>query len=354
MARTLLVCAALAAAAACGCGTGGGRGRVELRGAGASFPAALYKRWFDDYTAAHPQVRIAYEATGSGAGVKAVLAGAVDFGASDAAMTEEEMAKVKHGVLLLPMTAGNVVLAYNLPGVKTLRLSRAAYVGIFRGTVTRWDDPLIRAANPDLSLPDRPVRVVVRGDNSGTTFAFTTHLAAVSKEFAAGPGVGARVKWPTGTASDGSAGLIHQVHETEGAIGYAEQGLAEHAGLPAAVLENRAGRYIAPTPAAAQEALASLDLFEDLIGWIPDPAPAAAYPIVTFTWLICYKVYDDPGKAHALRDLLGYCLDEGQDRAAPLGYVPLPRKVVRRVRTLVKQIHGREARKDAPAGGGAR
>jgi phosphate transport system substrate-binding protein len=318
-----------------------GQKPVELHGVGASFPAPLYQKWLEDYCKAHRRTRITYDSAGSGAGKKAILAGTADFGASDAAMTEEEMGQVKQGVLLLPMTSGSVVLAYNLHGAPALKLSREAYSGIFLGQVVRWNDPLIARNNPGVVLPNRPIQVVVRGDSSGTTFAFTTHLSAISKEFATRPGVSLKPAWAVGSPQDGTKGVIAHIQRTPGALGYVEHGQAEAAHLSIADLENRHGRFIRPSIASAQSALSSVELFEDLIGWIPDPTPADAYPIVTFTWIICYKEYADGKKAEALKMFLQECLGPGQEQGEPLGFVPLPEKVRRRAKTVVRQIHGR-------------
>jgi phosphate transport system substrate-binding protein len=318
-----------------------GKEPVELHGVGASFPAPLYQKWLEDYCKAHPWMKITYDPAGSGAGKKAVLDGTADFAASDAAMTEEEMGQVKQGVVLLPMTSGSIVLAYHLDGVSSLRLSREAYTAIFLGKVVRWNDPLIAGANPGVRLPDQPIQVVVRGDSSGTTFAFTTHLSAISKEFAATPGISLKPAWKVGSPQQGTGGVIDHISKTPGAIGYVEHGQAVAAQLAIAELENRQGRFIRPTIVSAQLALSSVELFEDLIGWIPDPAPADAYPIVTFTWIICYKRYDDGKKAEALKQFFRDCLGPGQQQAESLGFVPLPEKVLRRAKTEVEQIHGR-------------
>src|SRR5262249_38402547 len=168
---------------------------ITLQGAGATFPAPLYQRWFQEYTKLHPEVRINYQPVGSGAGIKQFTEGLVNFGASDAAMTDEQIAQVKAGVVLLPMTAGAVVLAYNLPGVKDLKLPRQAYVDIFLGKVTKWNDPKIAQANPGATLPDSTITVVTRSDGSGTTFAFTNHLAAVSEAWKSGPGTGTSIQF---------------------------------------------------------------------------------------------------------------------------------------------------------------
>ena len=180
---------------------------ITLQGTGATFPAPLYQKWFAEYNKLHPEVQINYQALGSGAGVKQFQQGLVNFGASDSAMTDEEMKKVKDGVVLLPMTAGSIVLSYNLPGVTDLKLSRAAYTGIFLGKIKQWDDPVIAKANPGVKLPSTPITVVTRSDGSGTTYVFTTHLSAISPEWKAGPGAGKSVNFPVGVAGKGNPGV---------------------------------------------------------------------------------------------------------------------------------------------------
>ena len=212
---------------ACSSSGGGGGSRVKLGGAGATFPAPLYTKWFKEYNAAHPNIEIDYQSIGSGGGVKDMIDHTVDFGASDVAMTDAEIAKVPEGVQLLPMTAGAIVLAYNLPGVDELKLSRDAYIGIFLGKIKKWNDPAIAASNKGVNLPDTDVNVVVRSDSSGTTEVFTKHLAAVSKEFAASPGVNKLPNWPVGTKSKGNEGVSAALATTPGAIGYVEYGYAD-------------------------------------------------------------------------------------------------------------------------------
>jgi phosphate transport system substrate-binding protein len=311
---------------------------VQLQGAGASFPAPLYTRWFKSYGQTHEGVQIDYQSVGSGSGVKAVIDKTVDFGASDAAMSAEEIARVPQGVQLLPMTAGSIVLTYNLEGVSGLKLSRKAYTGIFLGQVKKWNDPLIAEANPGIKLPSTPLNVVVRADSSGTTFVFTKHLSAVSPEFAKSPGTNKMPNWPVGTRSKGNEGVTASVKTTPGSIGYIEYGYALSQKLPTATLENKAGKFIIASTASGQAALASATLPDDMIVWASDPEAPDAYPIVTYTWLILYKQYADQRKLDTLRDLVKYAVTDGQAVATELGYIPLPQPVADKVKAAVESV----------------
>lgn len=341
-ARLFSVALLLGVCTSCSFSSSGGASdgkEIKLQGAGASFPVPLYSKWFKDYNAAHPNIEIDYQSVGSGSGVKAVIDKTVDFGASDAAMTPEEIAKVDVGVQLLPMTAGSIVLAYNLPDVKDLKLSREAYSGIFLGKITQWNDPAIAAANPGMKLPDTNVNVVVRADSSGTTFVFTKHLSAISADFAKSPGTNKMPNWPVGTKSKGNEGVSAAISTTPGAIGYVEYGYAQGAKLVTAKLENKAGKYIEPTIASAQASLAAVKMPADLIAWLPDPAGDGSYPIVTYTWIMCYKKYADADKAKALKEVLTYCLTDGQKSSEELGYIPLPANVVELDKSALKNIN---------------
>lgn len=311
---------------------------VRLQGAGASFPAPLYGRWFKTYNAAHPDVQIDYQSVGSGSGVKSVIDGMVDFGASDAAMTADEIKRVHAGIQLLPMTAGSIVLTYNLSGVRDLKLSRAAYTGIFLGRIKSWNAPEIAASNPGKSLPNLPIRLVVRADSSGTTYVFTKHLSAISPEFAESPGVNKMPSWPTGTRSKGNEGVASSVKTTPGALGYLEYGFAETQHMAMAALENKAGKFVAPNNTSGQVALSEAELPEDMVAWIPDPRSAEAYPIVTYTWLIVYRRYEDPQKLAALKDFVRYGAAEGQELALSLGYIPLPESVRKKITSAVDNV----------------
>jgi phosphate transport system substrate-binding protein len=302
---------------------------VTLQGTGATFPAPLYQKWFTEYNKEHPNVQVNYQALGSGAGIKQFQQHLVDFGASDAAMTDTEIAPVKDGVVLLPMTAGAIVLAYNLPDFTgQLKLSREAYTGIFLGKITTWNDPAITKVNPGVTLPDTKITVVSRSDGSGTTFVFTSHLSAISGEWKNGPGAGKSVNFPVGVAGKGNPGVAALIKQTPGAIGYVEYGYAVQSNMPMAMLENKSGKYVKADLNTGKNALASVQLPENLRAWVTDPQGPDSYPIVTYTWLLCYKKYQNSKTVDALKSVIKYGLTQGQSYSAELGYIPLPGNVV--------------------------
>lgn len=310
----------------------------QISGAGATFPAPLYQRWGSEYHGKNPGVEVNYQSVGSGAGVKNFLQGVVDFGASDAAMTDAEIAKAPNGAVMIPVTAGSVVLAYNLPGVDGLKLSREALAGIFLGTVTKWNDPLIAKANPDAKLPDMPVTVAYRSDGSGTTFVFTQHMAATSKDFQEKVGSDKSVTFPVGIGGKGNEGVTALIKQSPGTIGYVEYGYAKNNGLAMASLENKAGNFVAPTSASGASALASVELPANLRAWPVDPAGADDYPITSFTWLLLKGKYDDAAKLAALKGFVGYALGDGQALAEPLGYIPLPAQVIEKAKSALDSV----------------
>lgn len=320
---------------------------IKLTGSGASFPFPIYGAWFKDFSKQTKGVTVDYQAKGSGAGIQDFTNNTVDFAASDAAMDDEEIAKVKQGVVLLPMTAGEIVLSYNLPGVKALQLPRDVYVDIFMGKITKWNDPKIVAANPGVKLPDENITVVARSDSSGTTYVFTGHLSAVSEEFKNTVGHGKTAQWPKSfVKAPKNDGVTATIKQTPGAIGYIEYGYAIATKQPMAILQNKAGKFVTPGDESGKAALASAEFptnmlpgsdTPDLRVWVSDPAGAQAYPIATFTWMLFYKDQDD-GKAKALRDLVEYGLTKGQAIAPKMGYIPLPENVVERVRKAAALI----------------
>nr|WP_288466264.1 phosphate ABC transporter substrate-binding protein PstS [uncultured Pseudomonas sp.] len=315
---------------------------VRLTGSGASFPAPIYLSWFKDFSKNTPGVTVDYQSKGSGAGVQDFLNKTVDFAASDSAMSDADIAKVPEGVQLLPMTAGEIVLAYNLPGnPKGVKLPRDVYSNIFLGKITKWNDPQIAAANPELKLPDLPITVVVRADSSGTTAVFTKHLSAINADFKKELGEGNTVNWPGSDKfikSPKNDGVTATVRQTPGSIGYIEYGFAKLAKVDFAVLQNKAGQYVVPNAESGAEALAAVKMPENLVAWLPDPDGAKSYPITTYTWMIFRKDNGNPAKAKALRDMVEYSLTEGQKIADSMGYIPLPQSVVDQVRKASANI----------------
>jgi phosphate transport system substrate-binding protein len=310
----------------------------QLSGAGASFPAPLYQRWAVEYNKLHPNVQINYQSVGSGAGVKQFTQGTVDFAASDAAMSDEEIAKVKQGVVMIPATAGSIVIAFNLPGVKDLKLSRDTYVGIFLGKIKKWNDPAIAKDNPGEKLPDLPINVAFRSDGSGTTFVFTKHLAAISKDFADEVGSDKSVTWPVGAGGKGNEGVTALVKQTPGTVGYVEYGYAVNNGLSMASLQNKSGQFVKPTDESGASTLAHIEFPENLRIWPEDPSGAEDYPIATFTWLLLYKKYSDSAKLKALKEFVTYGLTDGQKFSSELGYIPLPAAVAEKSKAALASV----------------
>ncbi|OCR00703.1 phosphate ABC transporter substrate-binding protein PstS [Oscillatoriales cyanobacterium USR001] len=308
---------------------------VALTAAGASFPAPLYQRWFQDFNIANPKLQINYQSVGSGAGVEQFTKGTVDFGASDTAMKDEEIAKVPadKGVLMLPMSAGGIVIAYNLPDVTELKLPREVYADIFLGKITKWNDPKITAANPGAKLPDQNITVVRRSDGSGTTDVFTKHLSAISPEWKEKVGEGKTVEWPSpgNVGAKGNDGITTSLKQTVGAIGYIEYGYAKTNDVKFATLQNKAGNFVAYSDATGGKTLEAVVLPENLRAFIPDPEGADSYPIVSYTWMLIPKKVADPNKAKAIEAMIEYGLNEGQKVSAELGYVPLPQSVKAKV-----------------------
>ncbi|QLE40090.1 phosphate ABC transporter substrate-binding protein PstS [Nostoc sp. C052] len=322
---------------------------ISLVGAGASFPAPLYERWLADYNQQHPDVQINYQAIGSSAGVQQLIEGTVDFAASDVGITNEQAGKIKRGVIALPLTAGSIVLAYNLKPVAqqspqvnvptALRLPRQVYVDIFLGKITNWNHPRIAAANPAVSLPDLPIQVVHRTDGSGTTSVLTQHLSAISPEWKSKVGAGKSVAWRVGIGGKGNEGVTALIQQIPGAIGYVEYIYAKQNKLPVAAIENKSGNYITPTPKSVAQTLEAVKLPDDnLIAFITDPTDAQSYPIVTYSWLLTYQQYPNRVKAQALKNFVDWAVIDGQKSSLELGYIPLSKKVVVQVQSAINKI----------------
>jgi phosphate transport system substrate-binding protein len=316
---------------------------VMLQGAGATFPAPLYKKWISAYRKIEPATAIEYKAVGSGEGVKSFLADTVDFGASDAAMSDTQIASARQGAVLVPATAGLVVLTYNLPGLNgPLKLSRNTYVALLMGKIPRWNDARIQATNLDLNLPDLPVVLVARQDSSGTTFALTNHLSAISPQWRdRGPGTGKAVSWPSNTMMvRGNEGVAARVKMSVGSVGYVEYSFAKFLGMPTAHLENKEGRFVAPGDSVGEATLtANLNRIPaNLRVFIPDPDGADAYPIVTFSWLLLKEKGGNPAKQEALKRFVSWGLSEGQAFSNELGFIRLPADVAERSKVALGRV----------------
>jgi len=317
---------------------------VALTGAGATFPNPIYSKWFSDY-AATTGVRINYQPLGSGAGIRQLQEQTVDFGASDAPMSDAEMTNARGGdVLHVPTVIGAVVVTYNLPAVTTpLRLTGALVAEIFLGRVTRWNDTRIAALNPGVSLPETSILVVHRSDGSGTSYIFTDFLSAVSPTWKTALGRGKDVQWPTGLGGKGNDGVSGLVKQTPGSIGYVELAYAVQNHLPAALMQNAAGHFVAPSvesaTAAAAGVAASLPATTDYrVSIVNAPGAQQAYPIASFTWLLLYTHQPNAAKGRAIVDFVHWALHTGQTSAASLQYAPLPPALVTRLDSSLARI----------------
>ena len=301
---------------------------VSLHGAGSTFAAPLYTKWIEEYGVTHRDVSLSYDSVGSGEGVKRFIADAVDFAGSDEILTQSEAAKLREAALMVPITAGMIALAYNIPGVTSeIKLPRDVYVDIFAGAIRQWDDPRIQAANPGLTFPHRTIALVARQDGSGTTAAFTKHLAAAGPGWrAAGMGVGKLIDWPKGTMlAPGNEGVAGRIRISEGSIGYVKYWFAQRLGLRMAALQNKAGSFITPTARSGEIALSGrVAEVKELDASVADPAASGAYPITTYSWMFLYPRYADHAKGMAVRDFAEWTLSQqAQNYGAQLGYLPL-------------------------------
>jgi phosphate transport system substrate-binding protein len=312
--------------------------KITLVGSGATFPAPLYGRWFKEYTQQSKGVTVDYQSVGSGQGVKSFIEGRTDFGASDAAMSDEEIKQAGDNVVMLPMTAGSIVLSYNLEGITGLKLTRDAYVGIFLGEIKKWNDPKIAEANPGLKLPDQAISAVHRADGSGTTYVLTQHFSAINEKWKTGPGTSKSIEWPSGVGEKGNEGVAANVKKNPGAIGYVEYAYAVLSKLPMAELSNKSGKFIAPSLDSAAAALSAVELPANLRAWVTDPEGETSYPIASYTWILAKKKYENPAKAAALKTALRWCLSDGQKLSASLQYIPLPANVVSKVQAAIDTI----------------
>ena len=302
---------------------------ADLTGAGATFPYPLYSKWFDSY-ATSSGVKINYQSIGSGGGIRQLSEQTVDFGGTDAPMTDEELAKAKGGkVLHVPTALGAVAVIYNLSAVtQPIKLTGEVLAAIYQGQISKWNDARIAALNPGVALPATDILVVHRSDGSGTSYVFTDYLANVSPAWATKPGKGKEVQWPVGLGAKGNDGVAGQVKQTPGAIGYVELAYANQNKMSTASLKNAAGEFVPPSiasvTAAAAGAAAKLPANTDYRVSIVNAPGTGVYPISSFTWIILYEKQADAVKGKKLVDFLRWALGEGQTMSAPLDYAPLP------------------------------
>lgn len=313
----------------------------NINGAGATFPNPIYSKWFHEYSVLHPEVKINYQPIGSGGGIRQVSDGTVDFGASDATMTDQQIAEGKVKVTAIPTVLGAVVPVYNLPGVTAeLKFSQDALAGIYLGKITKWNDAYIAKENPGVNLPDQPILPVYRSDGSGTTFIFTDYLSKVSPLFQQQIGRGAAVKWPVGIGQKGNEGVAGMVRQSKYAFGYVELIYAEQNKMQFGLVRNKAGKFLKASTAGVTAAAAAnaKNIPADYRVSITDAVGADSYPISSFTWLLIPVQSKDAAKGKALAGFLNWMLDKGEAEAAGMTYAPLPKAVADRVRQTITTI----------------
>ena len=313
---------------------------IELQGAGATFPFPLYSKWMAEYQKANTNVRINYQSIGSGGGIRQITERTVDFGATDAPMKEDELAKAPAKLIHIPTTLGAVVVAYNLEGVTGLKLTPDVVASMFLGEITKWNDAKITKLNPGVKLPAEPIAVAYRSDGSGTTAVFTEYLAKVSPSWKDKVGAGKSVKFPVGMGAKGNEGVAGQLKMTPGTIGYIELAYAKQTNVTYASIKNAAGNFVEPSLAGISAAAASVvgTMPEDMRVSIVDAPGDATYPISAFTYILVYEEQADAAKGKALAQFLWWAVHEGQAFGADLNYAPLPAEVVTKVEAKLKAL----------------
>ena len=316
-------------------------GQTTLNGAGATFPYPMYSKWFSEYNKLHPDIQFNYQSIGSGGGLRQVIAGTVDFGASDGPMTDEQLAQAKIKIVHIPTVLGAVVPAYNVPGVSgELKFTPAALAGIFLGKITSWNDPALTSVNPGVNLPNQPLIVIHRSDGSGTTYIFTDYLSKVSNEWQNQVGKGTSVKWPVGLGGKGNEGVAGMVRQMQGSIGYVELIYAVQNNISYGTVKNASGNFVKASLDSVTAAAASVkNMPADFRVSITNAPGKDAYPISSFTWLLIPAQSKDKAKGKILADFLNWMVDDGQKMTAPLTYAPLPETVVQKVKNAIKQVH---------------
>jgi phosphate transport system substrate-binding protein len=304
----------------------------KLTGAGATFPYPIYSKWFSEYAAAHPGVEINYQPIGSGGGIRQVTAGLVDFGATDAPATDEQLASSKTKLTHIPTVLGAVVPIFNVPGVSDIKFSPDVLADIYLGKIDSWDNARIAKDNPGVKLPGQKIIVVHRSDGSGTTFIFTDYLTKISKEWASGPGKGASPSWPVGVGGKGNEGVAGLVRQLPGAIGYVELIYALQNKMSFGEVKNAAGNFVRASIEGVTEAAASVKTIPaDYRVSITNAPGATAYPLSSFTWLLVPLKSPDAAKGKVLKDLLSWIVNSGESEVQSLSYAPLPPSVAEKV-----------------------
>ena len=314
---------------------------TQLNGAGATFPNPIYSKWFSEYNKLHPDVEINYQSLGSGAGIRQVLNGTVDFGASDGPMSDEQLKEAKTRILHIPTVMGAVVPAYNVPGVSgEIKFTPDVLADIFLGKIANWNNAAIAKANPGTKFPDQPIIVVHRSDGSGTTFIFTDYLSKVSKEWESAVGKGTSVKWPVGLGGKGNEGVAGQVRQLTGSIGYVELIYAVQNNISYGSVRNAAGEFLKGTLEGVTEAAASVkNMPADFRVSITNAPGKSAYPISSFTWMLIPVQSKDAKKGQILADFLNWMVTDGQKMTTQLAYAPLPENEAEKVKAAIKEVH---------------
>jgi phosphate transport system substrate-binding protein len=336
-----LVTAIALGGVACNGGGGGGGAEIKLQGAGATFPMPLYQKWISEYGKLHANVKIDYQSIGSGGGIKQLQSQTVDFGASDAPMTDDELKGAPGPIVHIPTVLGAVALTYNLAeATKPLRFSPDVIADIFLGKITKWNDARIKADNADANLPAADISTVHRSDGSGTSFVFTDYLSKVSTEWKDKVGANKSPKWIGGIGAKGNEGVTGQVKQTPNTIGYVELAYAVQNKLPVALVKNKSGNFVEPSIDAVTSAAAGTvaQTPEDLRVSITDAEGATAYPISSYTYILVYQEQKDATKGKVLVDFLWWGVHDGENFAKELLYAPLPAEIVKRVEVKINSI----------------
>jgi len=314
--------------------------QTTLNGAGATFPYPIYSKWFSEYHKLHPDIQINYQSIGSGGGIRQVINGTVDFGASDGPMTDDMLKEAKAKILHMPTVLGADVPAYNIPGVTAeLKFTPEALAGIFMGKITKWNDKAITSANPGVNLPDKDIIVVHRSDGSGTTYIWTDYLSKISPEWQSQVGKGASVKWPIGLGGKGNEGVAGSIRQLQGSIGYVELIYAVQNNISYGSVKNAAGNFIKASLDGVTAAAASAPKMPaDFRVSITNAPGKDAYPISSFTWLLIPAQSKDAAKGKILADFLNWMVTDGQKMTAALSYAPLPESVVQKEKEAIKEV----------------